>query len=59
MCVYLSVHYFRPVTGGWGLQEAGGVGGAGLLLRPCYCVFRAGDIEEGCADDSGLSEVIL
>ena len=42
-----------------GSPGSGRGGGAGLLLQPCYCVFRAGDIEEGCTDGSGLSEVIL
>lgn len=47
--MHLSVHYSRLGTGGWDLQEvgvgwgvvAGGVGGAGLMLRLCYCVLRA------------------
>lgn len=47
---------------GWDLQEAEGWGGDGEnepAAGPYYCVLRAGDLEEGCSDGSGLSEVIL
>ena len=39
---------------GWGGGRRGGP-----AAGPCYCVLRAGDLEEGCSDGSGLSEVIL